>query len=389
MDKEKKELARAFSVKDEVEGFLDNLQKLKIEGSIEQDQYVSIKVEYEQRLRTAAVDIEKIRKDLKQRLKDQQGDLKDCKSELGKLEIKHKVGELSQKEYQNATQELRARFEQLEADTEELQGLVAAKSSEEVSQVKGLLEKRQGARQREIASYELELDKVEVKYKVGELSLDEYRSRSKELRTRIRAIQAAVEEVEEPVEEEEPASVDVVVEEPVITVAEVASSPEVAVPAQELEQAEVATPEFVADSGVSFSVKGLLTPWTRIAAMVIGLLLLISVFLPWIGASELLGTGLGTDSTMDISPLITTVGIVGGLVVLGTAFLRTSRTRGKAQIIVGILAFVALLAIVLIGVLPLLDGYARTLMVVEGGLYLYIVAAVMLIINGKLERRHQ
>jgi len=39
--------------------------------------------------------------------------------------------------------------------------------------------------------------------------------------------------------------------------------------------------------------------------------------------------------------------------------------------------------------LPLLNGYARTLMVVEGGLYLYIIAAVILIINGKLERRHQ
>ena len=53
-----------------------------------------------------------------------------------------------------------------------------------------------------------------------------------------------------------------------------------------------------------------------------------------------------------------------------------------------VLALAALPAIVYVGRLPLLSEYGRSLVVLREGLYLYAIAAVLLIIVGSLERRH-
>ena len=130
-------------------------------------------------------------------------------------------------------------------------------------------------------------------------------------------------------------------------------------------------------------------PRTKLLAMIGGVLLLISVFLPWVAASELLGKEFGSDSGMKVSGVLGAVGIVCGLVVAGTAFLSSPRTRGTVQIAMGVVALVALTTIVLIGDLPLLNKYARTVFIIREGLYLYAIAAVVLIFTGIFERRQE
>jgi MFS family permease len=134
--------------------------------------------------------------------------------------------------------------------------------------------------------------------------------------------------------------------------------------------------------------EGLLRPRTKIAALIGGALLLISVFLPWMAASEKVGKELGSASGMRISMIIGAAGIIGGLVAIGSAFFPSAKARSAVQIVMAVLALAALPAIVFMGILPLLSEYARSLFVLKEGLYLYAIAAVLLIIVGSLERRH-
>ena len=403
MEKEKKSLARAFEAKEEVEGFLVKLERLRADESVPADQYEAIKEEYEQRLRSATDEIEAVRGQLGQQLEAKQAELDDERAKLDRLEIKQKVGELSTGDYENTSRELRARIEGLEGETADLRKLSEAGSSAEVASVKSPLEKRRDERQREIRRYELELDRVEVKYKVGEIDVEEYRASARDLRTRIRALQGkadgpgpiggarpsagAFPEPELSREAGSAGGAGAVLQRPVSVATERPSVSAAAGLTREpaasgLGVAAEAGPPLAAGFGAR-----LLTPWTRVLAMVFGVLLLVSVLAPWVGASAQLGQGLGTDTAREISPLLAMVGIAGGLVVLGTAFLPRGRSRGKAQITVSILALLALLAIILLGVLPLTDEYARSLIVLKGGFYLYALAAVVLFVNGVLERR--
>jgi len=56
---------------------------------------------------------------------------------------------------------------------------------------------------------------------------------------------------------------------------------------------------------------------------------------------------------------------------------------------VGGIALVVLLAIIFTNIMPLHDEYYRTLVDIREGLYVYVVAAVVLIAAGLLERRQQ
>jgi len=131
-------LSKAFAVKDEVIGYLTNLTRLKADGVISEDQHASLRNEYEQRLHAANLEIARIKGDIKKRLETVTRDLETQRWELGKLEVKYKVGELPQDQYQSSDHKLRAEIERLEADSELLNRLIEASSSADT----GIPEKR-------------------------------------------------------------------------------------------------------------------------------------------------------------------------------------------------------------------------------------------------------
>ena len=68
MDKEVNALAEAFTKKDQVEGFLSNLDNLRADGTITEEQHQALREEYNERLSTAITEITQIKNILKERL---------------------------------------------------------------------------------------------------------------------------------------------------------------------------------------------------------------------------------------------------------------------------------------------------------------------------------
>ena len=128
MAKDTKTLGEAFAVKDELEGFLANLEKLKADGSITEEQYTTTRKEYYRRLGAATSEIARIKNELKEQLEANQHDLETHRQELASLEVKHKVGELSPEQYQASERKLQAKIDRLERDGEELTRLIQAAS---------------------------------------------------------------------------------------------------------------------------------------------------------------------------------------------------------------------------------------------------------------------
>jgi hypothetical protein len=306
MAKETKRLIELFAIKGEVESFLANLEKLKADGSITEEQYVATREEYYERLGTVASEIARIKNEFKRKLGSTQHDIETYRQELDNLDVRHKVGELPSGKYQSSERKLRATIEQLELTAGELKRLVDAKSSVDMG---------------------------------------------------------------------------------VTSAKKAAPGKDIKLPKTKMPKAKTAAPPPLAR--VTPPEEGFLRPRTKIAALVGGALLLASVFLPWIAASEKLGKELGSESGMGISMIIGAAGIGCGLVAIGSAFFPSHKARGAVQIVMAVLALAAPLAIVLMGTLPLLSEYFRTLVVIREGPFLYIIAAILLIITGPLGLRHR
>lgn len=344
MANEAKELAEAFAKKDKVEGFLVNLDKLRADGTIVEEQYQTLKEEYNARLSAAISEIAQIKNILKEQLETIQRDIDSYKFELGKLETKYKVGELPLEKYQASDQKFRAKIEGLETTAQALTMLIEANSSADIG---------------------ISVKKPKT---AAPKSPQKKRPSSRVTPSPVKKPKTAAPKL------------------PPVT--------KVAAPAKEVKPLKAKPPKARATeisplTRAAPSAEGFLTPRTKLLAMAGGALLLISIFLPWIAASELLGKELGSDSGMNVSNIIGAVGIIFGVAIVATAVLFSGRARGAVQIIVGILALVALLAIILAGMLPLLSEYFRTLIVIREGLYLYVIAAVALIFTGIFERRQE
>ena len=132
MDKETKKLSEAFRVKEEAEGFLVNLEKLKADGSITEEQYAANKEEYYERLGETTSEIARIKNQFKRQLEANHQEIETCRSELSNLEVKYKVGELPLGKYQSSEKKLRARIEELEQYSGELTGLIEANTATDI-----------------------------------------------------------------------------------------------------------------------------------------------------------------------------------------------------------------------------------------------------------------
>lgn len=133
MGQEVRKLQKAFLLKEEVEGFLANLEKLKTEGSIIQEQYESLKKDYDQRLTAVALEIPTLKVQLSHQLEEAKKDLDASRLELDKLEARYKVGEVSLKKYQSLERKTRQKIEKMESGIAELDKVIKAEFSADVA----------------------------------------------------------------------------------------------------------------------------------------------------------------------------------------------------------------------------------------------------------------
>ena len=313
MAKDVKGFATALAAKDEILGFMINLEKLKADGSITGEQYTMGQEEYEGRLKATVAEIDRMKGGFKKELEAKQQEIEAQRFEIGKLEARYKVGELTPEKYQSADRKLRDNIGRLEREAEELDRLIQARSA---------------------------------------------------------------------------ADVGVAPEKAPIATA-VPSAPETESPTAETGLPQVSAAEPAPVSSAAPSARGFLAQRFRLIALIAAVLLLLSIRLPWIAASELLGADLGAEPGMSVSLIAGSVGFLCGLVAVGITFLRSPKARGTVHTLMGAAVLATLAAVVATGDFPLLDETFRSLIVVREGLVLYTVAAVGLVVAGPLERKQR
>lgn len=128
MTDELKNLVKALTEKAETEKFLSNLEKLRADGSVTPDMYPDMKAEYEQRLKTAVNEIEQIKNELMKQLAAKNFELENYQQEQKKLDVKRKVGELSEEAYRSSVQKIQRDIDQLDQHRRRLIGAINARS---------------------------------------------------------------------------------------------------------------------------------------------------------------------------------------------------------------------------------------------------------------------
>jgi len=130
--REEKQLQEAFSKKERAERLLSNLERVREEGEITDEQYEGMKSKYIHTINEASAEVEQIKSKLAKDIEKEEESLKIYEQELKNLEAKFKVGEISADEYQKSVRRTKDKIEKIQAKIEELKRLKDAKSSADV-----------------------------------------------------------------------------------------------------------------------------------------------------------------------------------------------------------------------------------------------------------------
>ncbi len=125
-------LQREFSKKEKAERLLSNLEKLKSEGAVADDQYEALRQKYSTAIELASDAITTRKEEMKVRLEEAEKSLVVYEQELKNLEVKFKVGELQADQYQREEQRNSLRLARAKQDIAKLQQAIASTSSEGV-----------------------------------------------------------------------------------------------------------------------------------------------------------------------------------------------------------------------------------------------------------------
>lgn len=143
MVREEHELQRAFSTKEKFEKLLANLDELKVEESIPDDLFNSMKTEYQQSLKQAIETINQVKKKLEGDIQTEEINIQRYNQELQNLDTRFKVGEITAENLQKAEQRIQRIMQRSLALVEELRRLQASQSSADVG---GYIDTRTGGR---------------------------------------------------------------------------------------------------------------------------------------------------------------------------------------------------------------------------------------------------
>lgn len=143
MVREERELQRAFSTKEKFEKLLANLDELKVEESIPDDLFNSMKTEYQQSLKQAIETINQVKKKLEGDVQTEEINIQRYNQELQNLDTRFKVGEITAENLQKAEQRIQRIMQRSLALVEELRRLQASQSSADVG---GYIDTRTGGR---------------------------------------------------------------------------------------------------------------------------------------------------------------------------------------------------------------------------------------------------
>lgn len=125
-------LQREFSKKEKAERLLSNLEKLKGEGAVADDQYEALKQKYSAVIEAASEAITERKEEMKARLAEDEKSVVVYEQELKNLEVKFKVGELQADQYQREEQRNSVRLARAKQEITALRQAISSTSSEGV-----------------------------------------------------------------------------------------------------------------------------------------------------------------------------------------------------------------------------------------------------------------
>ncbi|HEY2987829.1 MAG TPA: hypothetical protein VGL11_08885 [Candidatus Binatia bacterium] len=130
-------LEQALRKKESVEAFVTNLQRLKDSGSVNPEQYRSMMQGYNRDLAEISKELTELRATIARELETDQIELADQREELGKLDVRLKVGELQQAQFDRAARPIHKRIQVLEENVQLCGRLQAATTAAELAPLTG------------------------------------------------------------------------------------------------------------------------------------------------------------------------------------------------------------------------------------------------------------
>lgn len=270
-------------------------------------------------------------------------------------------------------------------------------ANSEVDQIKGEINKGLESAQKDLDAYKQELSNLEARFKVGEFSSEDYRKSERKIQDKIEKTQSKISELNRLLESKGSEDVGGAVD---VSKGKKGKSVDVAGATEKIPAIEELTTT-VRDTSTSdftsfVSTFGeVTTPRIKLIGLLGGILMLISVFVPWASISAF-GVS-ATASAFALNGGLGWVGLVAGLICVFAAFLELSNARGILHVGMGILALLALLVVwasspnisVAQGSLDVMREKLMEMITIREGFYLYIISFIAVIVGGLFELKEK
>jgi hypothetical protein len=124
--------------------------------------------------------------------------------------------------------------------------------------------------------------------------------------------------------------------------------------------------------------------FTGIMSVICGLVLIISVFLPWLVAAPAIAANFASTgvSALHISGVLALAGIAGGLLATGLAFLPAKGARRILTILLGIIVLGVLAVFLFNGTFPLVSSIRLGIAGIGVGCIIYAISGLAVVITG-------
>jgi hypothetical protein len=127
-----RQLQEALSRKQKAKNLASNLEKLREQKSVDDDQYESLKPRYANAEKEASTAVRALREELKAKLERAERDIEILHQEKENLQIRFQVGQITADAYRRAERKAEAKLEAERASATELEKLAKARGTEDV-----------------------------------------------------------------------------------------------------------------------------------------------------------------------------------------------------------------------------------------------------------------
>lgn len=127
-----KKLQIIYSRKEKLKKLIKNLEGIKDKNSVNEERYNFLKKEYDGFLNQSENKIKEIKEDLKRRVDEKKKEMQGLRENLGNLEMRFKVGEIIDNDFQKSKQPITKKIQRLEKEISQFEKLVISESSSDL-----------------------------------------------------------------------------------------------------------------------------------------------------------------------------------------------------------------------------------------------------------------